>query len=143
MTNNFEMVLGKGGFGTVYHGYLDDTQVAVKNQLKDTRNFKPRIHHKTLTALVGYCDEGTNMELIYVFMANGNIETNLSENQAHMLTWEGRLRRATEAAQGKPMIEKSIKRTHISRWVESMVSKADIRKIVDPRLPRDFDINSA
>ncbi|OMO66428.1 hypothetical protein COLO4_30556 [Corchorus olitorius] len=30
MTNNFERVLGKGGFGTVFHGYLGDTQVAVK-----------------------------------------------------------------------------------------------------------------
>uniref|UniRef100_A0A0A0KB14 Malectin-like domain-containing protein n=1 Tax=Cucumis sativus TaxID=3659 RepID=A0A0A0KB14_CUCSA len=30
MTNNFERILGKGGFGMVYYGVLDDTQVAVK-----------------------------------------------------------------------------------------------------------------
>ncbi|KAM7473314.1 hypothetical protein LguiB_020557 [Lonicera macranthoides] len=30
MTNNFQRVFGKGGFGTVYHGYHGATQVAVK-----------------------------------------------------------------------------------------------------------------
>ncbi|TYJ34023.1 hypothetical protein E1A91_A05G141400v1 [Gossypium mustelinum] len=30
MTNNLERILGKRGFGTVFRGYLDDTQAAVK-----------------------------------------------------------------------------------------------------------------
>jgi hypothetical protein len=30
ITNNFELTLGKGGFGTVNRGSIDDTQVAVK-----------------------------------------------------------------------------------------------------------------
>lgn len=30
ITNNFERILGKGGFGAVYHGIIDNTQVAVK-----------------------------------------------------------------------------------------------------------------
>lgn len=30
ITNNFQRTLGKGGFGTVYHGCIDKTQVAIK-----------------------------------------------------------------------------------------------------------------
>ena len=30
MTNNFERILGEGGFGKVFYGYVNNTQVAVK-----------------------------------------------------------------------------------------------------------------
>lgn len=30
ITNNFEKIVGRGGFGLVHHGYIGDAQVAVK-----------------------------------------------------------------------------------------------------------------
>ncbi|KAK2654542.1 hypothetical protein Ddye_014398 [Dipteronia dyeriana] len=87
LTNNFQTIIGKGGFGSVYYGCLDDTQVAVKmlspSSIQGYKEFRAevellmRVHHKNLTSLVGYCDDGTNMGLIYEFMANGNLEMHI------------------------------------------------------------------
>ncbi|XVF26887.1 hypothetical protein REPUB_Repub14bG0058500 [Reevesia pubescens] len=106
MTNNFERVLGKGGFGTVFHGYLDDTQVAVKmlshSSVQGFKQFQAevklllRVHHRNLTSLIGYCNEGTNLGLIYEYMAKENLAEHLSDRPS----WDGRLRAALEAAQG-------------------------------------------
>ena len=41
ITNKFEKIIGKGGFGTVYYGLLDDnTEVAVK-MLSESSNQGP------------------------------------------------------------------------------------------------------
>ncbi|KAI5336888.1 hypothetical protein L3X38_016157 [Prunus dulcis] len=83
ITHNFERIVGRGGFGTVYHGYIDDTQVAVKmlspssiqgyQEFYSAVNLLMRVHHRNLTSLVGYCKDGTNTGLIYEYMANGNL----------------------------------------------------------------------
>ncbi|GAB4842331.1 hypothetical protein Ancab_012301, partial [Ancistrocladus abbreviatus] len=110
MTNHFQSMIGKGGFGTVYHGLLTDgTEVAVKLlNPSSTISFKlfqtealllMRVHHKHLVSLVGYCDEGTTMALIYEYMANGNLEEHLSDKNVNVLSWKQRLQIAIDAAQ--------------------------------------------
>lgn len=37
-----------------------------------------RVHHRNLTNLVGYCNEGTNMALIYEYMNKGDLYSHLS-----------------------------------------------------------------
>ncbi|MBA0594932.1 hypothetical protein Gorai_011817, partial [Gossypium raimondii] len=108
MTNNFGRVVGKGGFGTVYHGYLDETQVAVKMlSLSPVRGYKQfqaevelllRVHHRNLTTIVGYCDYGSNMGLIYEFMDKGNLAEYLKDSSRGVLNWKGRLGISLEAA---------------------------------------------
>ncbi|KAM1060294.1 hypothetical protein TB1_024219 [Malus domestica] len=134
ITNNFQTIIGRGGFGKVYHGLVDDTQVAVKmlsptsgqgyQQFQAEVKLLIRVHHRNLTSLVGYCNEGTNMALIYEFMANGNLDSHLlgENNNANVLTWEGRLQIATDAAQGleylhngckPPIVHRDVKTTNI------------------------------
>ncbi|XP_031268841.1 putative leucine-rich repeat receptor-like protein kinase At2g19210 [Pistacia vera] len=129
ITNNFETVIGKGGFGTVYLGYVDDNQVAVKmlspssaqgyKQFQAEVELLMRVHHKNLTTLVGYCDEGINMGLIYEFMANGNLEKHLLGDNEDILSWEGRLKIAVEAAQGLEYLHNGCKPPIFHRDVKS------------------------
>ncbi|KAF2532593.1 hypothetical protein F2Q70_00031147 [Brassica cretica] len=109
ITNNFERVLGQGGFGKVYHGFLNEEQVAVKilseSSTQGYREFRAevelllRVHHKNLTALIGYCNEAEKMALIYEFMANGTLGDYLSGKKSYVLSWEERIQISLDAAQ--------------------------------------------
>ncbi|AET01542.2 LRR receptor-like kinase plant [Medicago truncatula] len=85
ITDNFQTIIGEGGFGTVYFGILQDqTQVAVKmlspSSMQGYKEFQSEaqlltiVHHRNLVPLLGYCDEGQIKALIYEYMTNGNLQ---------------------------------------------------------------------
>uniref|UniRef100_A0A7N2N8B6 non-specific serine/threonine protein kinase n=1 Tax=Quercus lobata TaxID=97700 RepID=A0A7N2N8B6_QUELO len=130
ITNNFQKIVGKGGFGTVYLGCLSDgMQVAVKmlspsstdgsNQFLTEAQLLMRVHHRNLTSFVGYCNEGTNFGIIYEYMEYGNLEEHLSDKTRDALSWKERLQIAVDAAQGLEYLHHGCKPPIIHRDVKT------------------------
>uniref|UniRef100_A0A7N2LS93 Protein kinase domain-containing protein n=1 Tax=Quercus lobata TaxID=97700 RepID=A0A7N2LS93_QUELO len=114
-TNNLndELLVGEGGFGRVYKGFIDDCNktVAIKRlKLKpgqglvfeDSRTevvLLSQLRHPNLVPFIGYCiDEGENI-LVYEFIVNGNLYRKLyytDHNEHDRLSWKQRLRESCE-----------------------------------------------
>lgn len=45
-----------------------------------------RVHHINLVSLVGYCDEGDHLALIYEYMPNGDLKQHLSGNNRSIIS---------------------------------------------------------
>ncbi|XP_024006054.1 probable LRR receptor-like serine/threonine-protein kinase At1g51820 isoform X4 [Eutrema salsugineum] len=153
MTNNFERLIGKGGFGMVYHGYVNGTEpVAVKvvsqasihghKQFKAEVDLLLRVHHKNLVNLVGYCEKGKDLALVYEYMANGDLKELLSgKHDSSVLRWEKRLKIALEAAQGLEYLHKGCKPPIVHRDVKPANILLDQHlqaKLADFGLSRSF-----
>ncbi|KAI3886707.1 hypothetical protein MKX03_011129 [Papaver bracteatum] len=90
-TNGFKDELGRGAFGIVYKGLIEEmdstTFIAVKRLDKVLREgekeFKTEVsvigqtHHKNLVRLLGFCDEGQHRLLVYEFMSNSSLANHL------------------------------------------------------------------
>nr|KYP54108.1 putative LRR receptor-like serine/threonine-protein kinase At1g05700 family [Cajanus cajan] len=150
ITNNFERVVGKGGFGTVYCGCIGETQVAVKMLSPSTQGYQQfqteakiltRVHHKCLTPLIGYCNEGTNTALIYEYMTNGNLAEHLSGESQTLLGWKQRLQIALDSAVGLEYLHNGCKPPIVHRDVKTrnILLNENLRgKISDFGLSRIF-----
>ncbi|XP_019152916.1 PREDICTED: protein kinase 2B, chloroplastic-like [Ipomoea nil] len=129
-TSNFYNLLGEGGFGEVYKGWLDkDTlnasksgegmPVAVKRlRLRGFQGHKEwlsevkflgQLRHPNLVKLTGFCLEGEHRLLVYEFMPSGTLENHLFRRHAGTspFTWETRMKVAVGAARGLSFLHDS------------------------------------
>ncbi|EOY20270.1 Malectin/receptor protein kinase family protein [Theobroma cacao] len=103
-TNNFHpnLFIGKGGFGTVYKGIVDDgTLVAVKRLRQDTayglKEFRTEVQllcqlcHQHLVSLIGYCNDKDEKIVVYELMKNGSLGDHLYGRGYDPLPWKQRL----------------------------------------------------
>ncbi|KAI4384481.1 hypothetical protein MLD38_002631 [Melastoma candidum] len=124
-TRNFrpDSVLGEGGFGSVYKGWIDEQTfaparpgtgivIAVKRLNQEgfqghrewlaEINYLGQLSHPNLVKLIGYCVEDEHRLLVYEFMPRGSLENHLFRRNSHFqpLPWKLRLRIALGAARG-------------------------------------------
>ncbi|KAM0921810.1 hypothetical protein ACQ4PT_006721 [Festuca glaucescens] len=125
MTRNFSEVIGRGGFGVVYMGFLPSGKVAVKrlsliqecsDELFSAEiNCLLRVNHKNIVRFLGYCSDtqGEVVEikgryvlaevrqrlLCFEYVPNGNLHAYLKE-KSHGDGWEIRYQMVNGICQG-------------------------------------------
>uniref|UniRef100_J3MWT5 Protein kinase domain-containing protein n=1 Tax=Oryza brachyantha TaxID=4533 RepID=J3MWT5_ORYBR len=133
LTNNFQRLIGRGGFGNVYYGRLENTsEVAVKirseyskqglHQFLAEVNNLTKVHHRNLVSLVGYCwEKDDHLALVYEYMSGGSLWDHLrgKTGVGDTLNWATRLRIVLEAAQGLDYLHKGCNLPIIHRDVKT------------------------
>ncbi|XP_058071225.1 G-type lectin S-receptor-like serine/threonine-protein kinase At2g19130 [Magnolia sinica] len=109
-TKNFSETLGCGGFGSVFKGTLpDQTMVAVKKlegfrqgekQFRTEVSTIGMIQHVNLIRLRGFCSERAKRLLVYDYMPNGSLDSQLFGEISNILDWPTRYKIAIGTARG-------------------------------------------
>ncbi|MFS7966555.1 putative protein kinase RLK-Pelle-CrRLK1L-1 family [Helianthus anomalus] len=115
-TDNFadKLILGKGGFGTVYKGQISSEEaghlVAIKRldsmssqgelEFRAEIDTLCKLRHCHLVSLIGYCDDNKEKALVYEYMPNGTLYRHLHSPDTPILSCVTRLKIAIGAARG-------------------------------------------
>ncbi|XP_004513186.1 probable receptor-like protein kinase At5g24010 [Cicer arietinum] len=152
-TNNFDksLIIGAGGFGMVYKGVLkDNVKVAVKRGMPGSRQGLPefqseitilsKIRHRHLVSLVGFCEENSEMILVYEYVEKGPLRNHLYGSEGfEPLSWKRRLEICIGAARGLHYLHTGFTQGIIHRDIKStniLLDENYVAKVADFGLSR-------
>lgn len=133
VTKNFapENELGRGGFGVVYKGELEDgTQIAVKrmeagaisnkafDEFRSEIAVLSKVRHRHLVSLLGYSTGGNERLLVYEYMPQGALSRHLFHWKTfnlEPLSWKRRLNIALDVARGMEYLHSLAHQSFIHR----------------------------